>query len=130
MKHLPLALTFVLSGCSVLTPPISDYKPFAVDVQSLPIYNTDLAACLIQSKVYHSTFDWKGVGSAGINGAAANAAGAAVNPAVPVIGAAGEAGSAAWRSMDLTGAKERYVIKKCMERRGERSGAYTIADPD
>ena len=131
MRTLGVCLGLLVSGCTTLQPPLTSYHPFAVDVVDQLAYNSDLVDCVLQVQGnYKPTFDWSGVGSSTVSGAAYNAAGAAVSPAVPAIGAAGEGGAAAWRRLDVTGAKERYVVKKCMEARGLRSGKYTIADPD
>ena len=118
-----LCLPFFLAACADLTP------PFAIDIKDQAAYDADLKDCTAAAKAYHKSLSLGAVASGAVIGGAQNAAGAAVNPLVPAIGALGGATTAAVSGIDALGLNQQKVLNLCMDRRGERSRAYLVLEP-
>lgn len=108
---------------------VEGYRPYVVEVRDQAALDSDIAACRRYAEAYHRPVDAGGVGSHAATSAAANAAGAAINPLVPVIGGLGGAGAEVITDLDMAGVVGRKIFVKCLDRKGERSGAYLSLDP-
>lgn len=103
---------------------------YVVDIKDARVLAKDKAECEVHARNYREPLDITSIGSAAVQGAGKNAAGAIVNPLVPVIGAAGAAGSQTLDSLNILSSKQLSVYRKCLEHRGLRSGAYDMLSPD
>jgi hypothetical protein len=127
MRKFILILPLRLCGCAGQ---LINYQPYVTDVADPRQLIKDEGECLSAAKGYTESFDLANVGTQALSGAAGNAAGAAVDPLVPVLGAAGGASQALLGSVGLLGDKQRRSFLKCLEHRGERSHAYNVIDPN
>lgn len=119
------ACVLLLIGCST----VADYRPFVGDVVDPAALRRDEGECLVMAKSYSAPLSLGGIGTAAVEGGGNNLAGAAVNPLVPVLGAAGGASAALFAGLDLLSAGQRRVFLRCLDHRGERSHAYSVIDP-
>lgn len=118
-----IAIAWALAGCASPGPPL------AFDVKDGAAYDADLATCRTYAAAARPRLSASSVGVAGGRSGLQNSAGAAINPAVPAIAALGGAASEALNELNLAGESERRLVVRCMERKGDKSGAYFILDP-
>lgn len=126
MKLFPLPFVLALAGCSS----VASYAPYVGDVVDPAALAADEKDCLVLALAYATPVDLSAIGAAAAKGAANNATGAAVNPLVPVLGAAGAATSTALSQLGILNDDQRKVFLRCLEHRGERSRAYDVIDPN
>lgn len=93
--------------------------PFAPEVYNQTQYDADLVQCAKDLGVYHPKFNAAEVGQSAAQGAASNATGAAVNPLVPILGAAGAATAQALKGIDALNAQKRAVFLECIKQKTE-----------
>lgn len=117
-----------LAGCGVLGLPVLDaYVPVVSDAAAL---ERDKAECKKYALAYHEPFSLGSVGTAAIKGAGQNAAEIPINPIIPLAGAAGSAGVATLDSLGILSDKQKRVYVICLHDRGQKSGAYSVMDPN
>jgi hypothetical protein len=121
-----LFLLLLLGGCA----PLSEYQPYVVDVIDTAALANDKAHCLSVAEAYNPGLDLGTIASSAAQGGASNLAGAAVNPYVPVLGAAGGATSATLQGLGLLSSAQKRVFLLCLSHLGERSRAYDVVDPN
>lgn len=90
------------------------YAPQPIEVTDGVKYQADLVACSAAAAAYKPKLDLGSVAAGAGTGAAQNVVGAAVNPVVPVIGAAGGAGSALVTGLDVMGHARANVARHCL----------------
>jgi hypothetical protein len=122
-KIFAIALITLLSGCA--TP----FAPYAIDVRDQSAYDADLAACRVAAAHYPRGFAFGDTITATVEGAGNNLAEAAVDPLIPVLGAAGAGGATVWDSVDPFRTLDKKIVTLCMEKKGERSGQYMVLEP-
>lgn len=126
MKYLIPPLFFLLAGCAS----VKDYLPYVEDVANPSELFKDEVECNRYAVAYKTPFDLEAIATGAAQGGANNASGAAINPLVPLLGAAGGATSAALSQLGILNNDQRRVFLKCLEHRGERSHAYNVMDPN
>ena len=119
------SLLFLL-GCSTL----DGYQPFVADVSQPSVLLADESHCLRIAQSYSAPLSIGTIGTAAVEGAGNNLAGAALNPLVPVLGAAGGASSALFTDLDLLSTGQRRVFLRCLDKRSELTHAYVVLDPN
>lgn len=127
MRAVSLLPLFLLAACAA-----PSYAPYVGDVAAeggKEALAGDEAACLPQAQAYTDPLSVSSIASAGVQGVAKNAAGAAVSPLVPLAGGVGAAGSELLSEVGLLGDARRKVFLRCLEHRGERSRMYSVMDP-
>lgn len=125
----PLALAAFLAGCGS----VATYQPYVGDVDpngGAAALTADEASCLKPALAYVHPLDPGEIASAAAQGGARNASGAALNPLVPVLGAAGGATSELFSELGILNDDQRKVFLRCLDHRGERSGKYSVMDPN
>ena len=122
----PLILAALLAGCST----VATYKPYVGDVVDQAALTADTEACMGYALGYSTPFDFNSIGTSAAQGVANNAAGAALNPLVPVLGGAGGGTSALLSQLGVLNNDQRRVLLLCLAHRGLRSGAYNVMDPN
>ena len=120
-----LASLLLLAACAAPT-----FSPYTVEISDPQKFDADLVLCQGYAAAYPKTLSVQAIGAGTVVGAAQNAAGAAVNPLVPVIGALGGAAQATISGLGAFGTNERKIIISCMIAKGERSGAYLVLEPN
>lgn len=115
----------LLVGCSTLP----EFQPFVTDVTDQAALQSDERECLAIAQTYRAPLGLGSIGTAALEGGGNNLAGAAVNPLVPALGAAGGASSALLTGLDLMSSGQRRAFLLCLDHRGERSHAYSVIDP-
>lgn len=116
----------MLAGCA--TP--QTFSPYVVEISHPDTYSADLALCRTYAEDYSRGIDIGSIGSGAAVGAAQNAAGGAVNPLVPAVGALGGASTAVINGLDLLDAQAIKVLLRCLERKSDRNHAYLVLDPE
>jgi len=122
---LAIAALGFLAGCASPTG-----SPYAVEIVNSAKYSDDLKTCSGYALAYHPKFDAGAIAEAGTNGAASNAASAAVNVIIPALGALGAAGGELLNQIDLMNSAQRRVFLKCMEKKTDRDGSALVLDPN
>jgi hypothetical protein len=100
------------------------------ELKSEPAFTSDLALCRSYAAQGRQVFSAGDIATAGAKSALENAPGAAVSLAVPAIAALGASASEALSELNLLGTTERRLVTRCMERKGDKSGAYFVLDPN
>lgn len=116
----------VLVGCAS---PI-ELAPYIQDITDPVALARDKKECGNFALAFHEPLSASRIGTSAAKGAASNAAGAAVSPFVPVLGAAGGALTTTLDEIGVLNGKQRRVYLRCLDHRGERSHAYMVVDPD
>jgi len=116
-----------LSACAN----ISTVVPYAPqpEIKDQAAFNADLATCRGYATGYQPGFSVSSIGNAGLQGGLGNLGGVAINPLVPVAGAAGGGGAEFMRELGLLNDAQRKVLTLCMDKKGTASGKYMILDP-
>lgn len=114
-----------ISGCAVTLPP-----PLVFEVKDTAAFNADFTACKGYAAIARPRLSVRRIGTAGGRYGLQNAPGAAVNPLVPAIAALGGAASETLDELNLLGQAEQRLVTHCMERKGDKSGAYFVLDPN
>ncbi len=125
MKVLIVLAALALAGCGS----VQRYAPLAMDVTDRGALDRDTAQCRQFAAAHPSPFDIAGIGSAGVEGAARNAAAAAVSPWAPVLSGAGSAGAETLQDIGLLDTNQIKILLLCLDHRGQKSGLYSIVDP-
>lgn len=120
-RHTCVAL-LALSGCST-------YVPQPIEITDPKQYAVDLGLCIAGAAAYKPTLSLPSVGYGAVSGGASNAAGAALNPLVPLAGAAGGGLSALSNGLDLMGQARDNVLRHCIEEKTRRDRSAIVADP-
>lgn len=126
MKPAALFAAIFLSGCAS----VADYRPYVVDVVDPATLARDERECLAAAEAYSAPLSIGAIANGAAQGASNNASGAALNPLVPVLGAAGGATSVLLSEIGLLNNDQRRVFLLCLSHRGERSRAYDVIDPN
>lgn len=121
--RLAIGLGLVVAGCSV-------YVPQPIEISDQKQYAADWNKCQSAATAYKPSLSLGDVASATVSGGASNAAGAVINPLVPVIGAAGGATSSLASGFNLMGQARKNVARHCLEELTHRDRSAVIADPD
>src|SRR5580692_4439048 len=93
-------MCLILTGCVS----VSTYQPYITDVTDPAALASDKAACLSYAKAYKPPTDLGSYAAAAGVGGGNNLAGAAINPLVPALGAAGGVAVAAMKAVGLNSA--------------------------
>ena len=125
-NRLWLVLLVIVGGCAS----VDSYSPYVVDISQPDVLIVDEKQCLAAADAYTAPLNLNAVASGAAQGAANNASGAALNPLVPVLGAAGGATSALLSGLGVLNNDQRRVFLLCLSHRGERSHAYNVVDPN
>lgn len=126
MRFAAVALAFILSGCGFA----SGYQPYIQDITDHAALAEDEIACRDYALAYHTPIDLNSILTSAAQGGARNASGAALNPLVPILGAAGGATSEVLSQLGVLNNDQLRVFLRCLEHRGERSHAYNVMDPN
>jgi hypothetical protein len=124
MKISPLFL-IVLAGCAS-----QPYVPYAVEVGNQAAYSADLAQCQTYAAAHKTKLDPREIGESAGEGAVGNAAGAAVNPYVPLIGAAGNATQTVLSEVGLSQADRKRITAICMKAKLDADHSALALDPN
>lgn len=103
------------------------YVPIVNDPAILAAYKV---TCQKIAEGYREPFSFGRIGTAAVRGAGSNAGAGAINPLIPLAGAAGAAGSMALDAAGILSDKQRRVFVRCLTARGEKSGAFEVMDPN
>ena len=126
MRILLALPVILLAGCNT----VASYQPYITDIKDPGRLAADKVDCLGRAQGYTTPMSASAIGTASAQGAAGNLAGAAINPLVPVLGAAGGAGSELFKQLGVLNNDQRRVLLLCLAHRGLRSGAYDVLDPN
>lgn len=126
MKLCVLLLCVFIAGCGG----VSGYEPYVQDIVQPAELIKDEIACRDYALAYATPIDLSAIFTSAAQGGANNASGAAINPLVPVLGAAGGATSAALSQLGILNNDQKRIFLRCLEHRGERSRAYNVMDPN
>lgn len=121
-----VGLTIILSGCGFA----SGYTPYIQDITDQTVLARDEVACRDYALAYHTPVDLNSILTGAAQGGARNVASAAINPIIPVLGAAGGATSEILSQLGVLNNDQLRVFLRCLEHRGERSRAYSVMDPN
>jgi hypothetical protein len=125
MRILALALACAwLSGCA------NAPAPLAFEVTDPVAFLRDFDMCKGYAAQGRQSFSVGSIATAGAKAGLGSAPAAAVNPIVPAIAALGGASGEALAELNLLGTTERRLVTRCMERKGDKSGAYFVLDPN
>jgi hypothetical protein len=124
-RVLPL-LFLILAGCAG----VQSYTPLVVDVTDQAALDRDTLSCRKVALAWSAPFDLGGIGSAGVEGVAKNAAGAALNIWTPVLGGLGGAGSEALQDLGLSNDAQIRIFLHCLDHKGQQSHSYNVIDPN
>lgn len=123
-------LPLTLCGCTwIIGDPAESFHPYAMNISDGVQYEADRKLCLQVAKAYSTPLDVQSIASAGVQGAIANAGGAAINPVTAAVGAADGATGEVLKGMGLSTEDELRVMALCMQTLGGRDHAYDIIDP-
>lgn len=132
MRHVALALAFVVAGCAqTLLPqlPASPSEIYIREIKDQPALDADFAACRTYAGDFKTGVSLSKITEGTIKGGAGNAAGAAVNPLVPLLGAAGGGLTELVNGLDILTTTQRHILIDCLEKKSARSGAYLVLEP-
>lgn len=125
-KALPVALpALLLAACVSATA-----EPYVAEVTDVGVYQADLKVCTGYAEAYHRGLSVASIGEGAVKGAASNASGAAVNPYVPVLGAAGGATTELLNALDLLNTKQRSVFLTCLSKKTERDRSALVLETE
>lgn len=124
MRWTPILACLVLAGC------VSEYEPYAVEIAKPDQYASDLKACQAYAAAYKPKFDAPGLAESAGEGAAGNAVGAAVNPLVPVIGAAGAVAQTLLSDLGLSQSDRKRIAARCMHEKTRVDHSALSIDPN
>ena len=116
----------LLAGCGTL----QGFTPYVADITDAAALKKDIIDCRLIAADYPRRFDLSAIGNAATQGAAKNAAAAAVNPWTPVLGAAGNGSAVALEELGLSDTAQIRVFLRCLDHRAQKSGAYSLVDPN
>lgn len=122
-RNLALAVPFFLAGCAAYVPQL--IGPPADPAQ----YAKDWTLCQAAAQAYKPSLGLPSVAYGAISGGAQNAAGAALNPLVPVLGAAGGGMAALSNGLDVMGQVRENVARHCLLEITRRDHSALVADP-
>ena len=125
-----IIFTVVALGLASCATNPSQPAPYVIDITDQSALDQDKIDCEGAALGYKAPLSATQIGASAAKGAANNAAGAAVNPLVPVLGAAGAATSTTLDELGVLNTKQRRVYLLCLAHRGAKSGAYNVIDPD
>lgn len=120
-----VSFCLLLCGCAG---PV--YVPQPLEIINHRQYIIDALFCQKAAAAYRSRLDVSSVAYDAISGGAKDASGAAINPLVPVLGAAGGATSALADGLGVLGRARQQVAKHCLIERTRRDESAIEADPD
>lgn len=123
MRPFLAAAFLILAGCA-------GYAPQPIQITDKDQYAADLAMCQAAASAYKPSLGVSSVGYGILSGGASNAAGAALNPLVPLAGALGGGVSALSGGLDLMGRARDNVARHCLIEITHRDRSAIIADPD
>jgi hypothetical protein len=131
MRIAVILLAFGLSGCGgeALLGSVATYQPYVQDITDQSVLTKDMADCRAHALAFNEPLSVTGIAVAGTKGVSSNAAGAAVNPVVPLLGGVGAAGTELMNELNVLGDRQKRVFLICLHDRGERSRAYDVLDP-
>lgn len=125
MKAILLLILLVgLAACA------AEISPYAVEITDRAQYAADLKACQGYVQEYPKHFSVGAVGAGIVEGAAQSAAAGAINPIIPAIGALGGGVQAGMEGLNLSSENGQKMVALCMAKKGERSRAYLVMDPN
>ena len=119
-----LALPLILMGCAI------PYVPVPIEVTNEAAFKIDVAECLAAGDAYASKLDVMDIGASAVTGATRNAAGAAVSPLMPLIGAAGDTTTQLITGLNIMGHASANVARHCLDEKTHRDGSAIIANPN
>ncbi len=122
---LVLSAACLLTGCATAPP-----TPMVFETKDQVSFDADLALCRTHAAAARQSLSASGIATAGGKAALQSAPSAAINPLVPAVAAAGGATAEALSELNILGQVERHLIVHCMERKGDKSGAYFVLDPN
>lgn len=122
-----MASALALAGCAV--PLVATPGSDVTEITDNAALMADESVCQSYALAYRKGFSVTDVASAAAIGGLQNAPAAAVNPLVPVIGAAGGAGTAVVSWLDLIGANRACVFWTCLREKSRVSRAYLVLEP-
>ena len=127
MRAVALSAIF-LAGCSTVQT-LEPYAP-AHEIADQARYKSDEDTCRGYALAYHKGLSPTAIGSQAIQGAGQNLAGAAVNPLVPVIGAAGSGGAELANELGLTDTAQVKVFVTCLKVKTQKDGSALVLEPE
>ena len=127
MRIIVALLPLALCGCSMLE---QTYTPEPLEITDAKQYASDVSFCQAAAAKTKAHLDIASIASGAGTGAAQNAVGAAVNPVVPVIGAAGGAGSALVSGLDVLGHAKANVARHCVIDKTRNDRSAIVAQPE
>jgi hypothetical protein len=116
---------FLLAGCVGTIP-----APKVFEVKDQAAFETDFTLCKGYAAKAGRGLSIGDISTAGAKAGLENAPGAAVNLGVPAIAALGGAASETLTELNVLGQTQRRLTVHCMERKGDKSGAYFVLDPN
>lgn len=121
-----MAVTMIiLTGCTSL----ANWQPYVREVTDRDRYAADADLCRQYALDYKPGLSLEAVGSGAMRGAAANAAGGALEPLVPAVGALGGATGEVISGLDLLSADAKKVFVICLRSKTEKDGSALVLDP-
>lgn len=124
MRKFLAVLPMLLCGC------VEHFDPVPIEITDPVQYAVDVKVCQAAAAAYKPKPDLASIAAGTVNGAADNASGAAVNPAVPLLGAAGGATHALVTNLNILGHASANVARHCLEEKAHRDRSAIIANPN
>ena len=118
-------LAIFLGGCST----VAQLQPYAPEVNLPAQYQGDVRACRGYALAYHRNLSISAIGRQAALGGAQNLAGAAVQPYVPLLGAAGAGGAEALEELGLTDLAQQRVFVRCLYVKTEGDKSALVLEP-
>lgn len=104
-------------------------QPYAVEVHDQAQLDLDTKLCRGYALGYHRSLSASRIGQQAAKGAAQNLAGAAIQPYVPILGAAGQGGSEALEELGLTDIAQQKVFIRCLQVKADHDGSALVLEP-
>jgi hypothetical protein len=126
VKIVTVLSLLILAGCSTAPPT----PPIVFEVKDSSAFIDDFALCSSHALEAKRRVSVSSIGVAGARSGLSTAPTAAINPLAPAIGAVAGATSEALNELNVLGHDAQRLTVRCMERKGDKSGAYFVLDPD
>lgn len=118
-------LLLALSGCTS----VAKLQPYAVEVRDAAQLQIDINNCRVYALNYKRNLSVSAIGTQALKGGAQNLAGAAIQPYVPVLGAAGSGGAEALEELGLTDTAQQKVFIRCLYAKTDKDQSALVLEP-